>query len=168
MLGEIVGIEPEALAKECLYRVLEEPHERRELHGRPFDRREDLRQESGARVASCRHRSCPGQLSLVEPPRAPDAELARSEIDRVERLEGVLDDNRFTRRACSVFEADSPVHYVQQFGYGHRRRTALVQVLVAPLEGDNQVLSSRQERIEEELPVLSWDVAVPDLGASQQ
>lgn len=93
-------------------------------------------------VATCGHGLCPGQLGLVEAPRSPDSQLARGEIDGVEPLEGVLDDNRFTGGAHAVAEADSPVDDVQQLRYGHRGRAPLVQVLVAPLKCDHQVLSS--------------------------
>ncbi len=79
----------------------------------------------------------------------------------------MLDDHRGTPRLAAG-ATDGAVDNLEQLGYRHAGRARLVEVLVASLEGDDQVLSRGQQRVQEQLAVLAGGVAVAHLGTAQQ
>ncbi len=104
-------------------------------------------------------------MQAVEAPRAVARQRAGLEVARVERLEGMLHDDRLPGSARRP--AHRVVDDVEQLADGDGRRTRQVRALVTSRVGDHQVVLRRQQGVEEELAVLAAHVAVADPGRTR-
>ena len=83
------------------------------------------------------------------------------EVAQVERLQRMLDDHLLTRRRPR--DARSPIDHVEQFTERHGRGMAQIRPLVPSRIRDHEVVSSGQDRVEQQLAVLAAPVAISDL-----
>ena len=107
-------------------------------------------------------------MGIVEPPGIPSIEHPGGKVDRVERLERVVHHHHFPGRSGRVRQPHGLVHHIEELSHRYGRRTPLVEVLVPPLERNNEVFGRRQKSVQEELTVLARNVPVPYVRVGQQ
>ena len=101
-----------------------------------------------------------GEVERVEAPGGALNQHARLEVPGVERLQGVRDHDGVPR--ASVCDAHGVIHHIEQLAHRHGRWAREVGALIAPGVRHHQMVAGRQQRIEEELPVLAPHLGIAD------
>ena len=139
--------------------MAQEPLELVQADRTQLERAERTFEKEGRVVLRLEGRPGPRQMQRVEAPRGVRQDAAAFVIPRVERLEGMCDDHGLAGAAPG--HRHGVVHHVEQLTDRDGRRAGQVGPLVAAGVGHDEVLPGGQQGVEEQLPVLAADVAVP-------
>ena len=165
VLAEVAERDAEPLPQERPHRVLGEADEVVERHDRRAGRRERLGEERRDLVAIADERPGTVERDGVEAPRLLARERTGREVPRIEGLERMAHDHALVRRA--VGRPHGRVDDVEELADRDGGRPGDVRALVVARVRDDQPVRRRQQRVEQQLPVLGARIAVADVRVAE-
>ena len=159
---EVAGLLPqrdlELLSQESPHGMPQEAFEPVEADLVICGKREWLSEERGGIVTWVERCPGAGEVQRVEAPRGVADQGAALVVPGVERLQRVRQNHDVTRLAAR--HRHRVVDHVQQLADRHGGWTRQIGPLVASRVGHHEVVPRRQDRVEQQLPILAAHVAV--------
>jgi hypothetical protein len=165
VLAEVADRDAQPLPQERPHGVFGEADEVVECDDPRAARRERRGEERRHLVAIADERPCPVERDRVEAPRLLARERTGHEVPRIEGLERMAHDHSRLRRALG--RTHGRVDDVEELADRDRGRPGDVRALVVARVRHDQPVRRREQRVEQQLPVLGAGIAVADVRVAE-